>query len=72
MMMIIDDDDDCKVADEHVPLISELHDQKCQKITENVAQLDEIIEEKLHNYAKKLHLPLIGEHSFPCMRKTTR
>ena len=31
-------DDDCKVANEYVPLISELEDQECKEITENVAQ----------------------------------
>jgi len=45
-----DDNDDCKVANEYVPLVSELDDQECKEITENVAQLDEIIEESASHY----------------------
>jgi len=71
------DDDDCKVANEYVPLISKLDDQECKEITENVAQLDEIMEEvqkrkPLHIHAKTLHPALMGERLVPCMRKTTR
>jgi len=72
-----DDDDDCKVANEYIPLISELEDQESKEIAENVAQLDEIIEESAKKKAttylcQKLHPALMGEHSFQCMRKTTR
>ena len=37
----VDDDDDLKVADEYVPMISELDNQECKEITENIAQLEE-------------------------------